>query len=42
MAKSAGGDAMRGACRTCLYWRIGLIVVAAALFATWLEQVLGG
>jgi hypothetical protein len=42
MAKSAGGDAVRGACRTCFYWRIGLLVVAAALLATWLVQGLGG
>ncbi len=27
-------------CRTCLYWRAGLIVVVAALLVTWLVRAL--
>jgi fatty acid desaturase len=26
------------ACRTCFYWRVGLMAAAAALLATWLAQ----
>jgi hypothetical protein len=35
--KPAGGRS--GACRTCLYWRVGWIVAVTALLVTWLVDV---
>ena len=40
-AEPAGEEASR-ACRTCLYWRVGLIIVAAALLVAWLVGMLAG
>jgi len=34
-AEPAGGRISR-ICRTCVYWRVRLIAVAAALLVTWL------
>ncbi|HEX9881296.1 MAG TPA: hypothetical protein VGA65_02200 [Hyphomicrobium sp.] len=42
MTDKPAGDNVLRACRTCLYWRIGLIVVVATLLATLLGRWLSG